>query len=412
MQSRIIGLAWWQKLGLVVLILFVLVLVIGYILSVTYEAHSGGGLVPHAEGTSCPPTTMLTLTASTSSGPASGDLVASDCTIEHFTIQTTGSSSAIGPNIAVGTPSLVNGKINVPILTTGTILNPYNGINIHLRWDPAVFSFSSASASGSVISGSSLCPSAVDSDGGGLVYSCVSVTGASTTVSGLIATMLLTPTVGCSALHLFTFAGANGGSSTTGTYTINAADTQPQSNTYTDGTAGVNGQTCTPSMAAQTASAGPQACAWSLTSTNAGVETDTFTVLQAFTLQPFSNITDWANPPYMTHDFTGAGNVLYSDMGTSGTTYPWATFSPGIYSQIAVNAQSGIKYPRIGLPLFQVAYHLDAHVTSPGYVPSTDLCTSTWTITKTSLVDPIVDPIINGIKDCGAWLECFWTGFF
>ncbi|MDE3096030.1 MAG: hypothetical protein KGK07_08515 [Chloroflexota bacterium] len=148
-----------------------------------------------------------------------------------------------GPAIATGAPSLVNGKVSVPIMTTGAITNPYSGINVHLRWNPAVFSFRSANASGSVL-GSPVCPSAVDSDGGGVVVGCASTGGASTSVSGLVLTVILMPKTGCSALHLYTHAGTDGGDAKTGSYTINAADTHPQFNQYVGGTANVSGQRC------------------------------------------------------------------------------------------------------------------------------------------------------------------------
>jgi hypothetical protein len=142
--------------------------------------------------------------------PVRSEELAPDGHITSYTTQTVLEVLSNGPSIAVGAPSLVSGNVNVPIMTTGAVANAYSGVNVHLRWNPAVFSFSSANASGSVLS-SPICPSAADSDGGGVTVGCVTVGSATTAVSGLVLTIILTPKTGCSALHLFTFAGADGG---------------------------------------------------------------------------------------------------------------------------------------------------------------------------------------------------------
>ena len=139
------------------------------------------------------------------------------------------------PAIAVGVPALVNGNVAVPITTTGFGFSAYTGFNVHLRWDPAVFTFSSANSTGTIIT-TPLCPAAVpDPDGAGVTYACTSTNGTSTTDAGLLATITLAPAgAGCSPLHLYTYAGADNGDASTGTYTIDAATNTPQNLTTTD----------------------------------------------------------------------------------------------------------------------------------------------------------------------------------
>ncbi|MDE3097519.1 MAG: hypothetical protein KGK07_16150, partial [Chloroflexota bacterium] len=115
-------------------------------------------------------------------------------------------ATGTGPTLAVGTPSLVAGKLQVPIVAQGTAVDPYNGYNLHLRWDPTLFTFSNASATGTVLGQTAFClPPQHDRDGAGVTLACTSV-GGSTANSGLLATIVLTPvSPGCSILHLFTF---------------------------------------------------------------------------------------------------------------------------------------------------------------------------------------------------------------
>ncbi len=147
----------------------------------------------------------------------------------------------------------------------GVVGDSYQGFNLHVRWDPAVFSFSSASAAGGVFDpsvGSGTCPAAntgaFDADGGGVVFGCAGYS--ATNASGkLLATFTLTPAAsGCSKIHLYTFGSPDGGDSISGTFTVNAADFSAQANTYYDGTADTTGHTCTPPAAAPVPSA-PQA---------------------------------------------------------------------------------------------------------------------------------------------------------
>ena len=64
--------------------------------------------------------------------------------------------------------------------------------------------------------------------------------GGSTTSTGLLATISITPLgTGCSPIHIFTLGGADGGDDSSGTYTVDAADSTTQLNAY-GGDIGVN----------------------------------------------------------------------------------------------------------------------------------------------------------------------------
>ncbi len=154
-----------------------------------------------------------------------------------------------GPQIDIGTPTLAAGELTVPILTSGSAPNAYNGFNAQLRFDPAVFSFSSFNQTGSLVAWT-LCPAALQdatTGPGGVVVSCLLI-GASTKSVGVLGNIVLTPIgTGCSNLHLETVAEANDPTHTYDTYTLDALTNTPQDNTYGPDVA-VNeaGQPCTP----------------------------------------------------------------------------------------------------------------------------------------------------------------------
>ena len=151
-----------------------------------------------------------------------------------------------GAAITVGAPSLVAGKVQVPVSTTGTGLAAYSGFSIHLRWDHAVFTYSSANSTGSVVPSPLICPAGVpDADGGGVIFACAATGSGQTTAAGLLGTIVLTPTgTGCSVLHLFTYGGADGGDGTTGTFVIDPSTADPEVLTTVDARADQTGQGC------------------------------------------------------------------------------------------------------------------------------------------------------------------------
>ncbi|MHB8377406.1 MAG: toll/interleukin-1 receptor domain-containing protein [Dehalococcoidia bacterium] len=157
-----------------------------------------------------------------------------------------------GPTLVVGNGRLVRGQVHVPIFAEGHSFEPYMGFNVHLRWDPLIFTFAGAHTDGGLFdasNGAAFAPppdtATFDSDGGGVVIGCVSLVG-SKDVRGLLATIVLAPVAehGCSFLHLFTFGGIDGGNESTGTYTVAADGAQAQYSECIDSSSDVAGRRC------------------------------------------------------------------------------------------------------------------------------------------------------------------------
>ncbi len=146
------------------------------------------------------------------------------------------------PTIEVGTPSLVDGKVHIPVDMDGAGISPYSGFNIHLGFSGTFFSFDSASSAGSVLS-SPACAGPAPDGFGGVIFGCTTLAGASTSASGLLATFVLAPKSppGCSNVYLKTLGPPDGGDASTGTYIIDPVTNMPQSvgtaNRYIDGSA-------------------------------------------------------------------------------------------------------------------------------------------------------------------------------
>jgi hypothetical protein len=149
-----------------------------------------------------------------------------------------------GPTITVGAPSNDGGNVDVPIVTTGDGFSRYVGFSVHIRWDPSLFTFASASASGSVLP-SAFCVSPIlDTDGAGVTYGCASA-GSSTSNTGILATIALTPrNSGCSPVHLFTYGGADDGDTSSGTFTVDGLTFAPLAVAYSDASVTTGGAAC------------------------------------------------------------------------------------------------------------------------------------------------------------------------
>lgn len=147
------------------------------------------------------------------------------------------SASGTGGQLSMGAPLHLGGDVVVPILATASSTE-FSGFNIHVLFDNSMFSFNPSSGfqSGGVLESSgatSFCLAVVTDGGHGITGTCNIVGTGSTTSGGTLATITLIPTAtGCSNLHLFTYGPPDGGTSTTGTYTIDAATTTVQSNSY------------------------------------------------------------------------------------------------------------------------------------------------------------------------------------
>ncbi len=229
-----------------------------------------------------------------------------------------------GPTLTVGAPSLVSGKVQFQVSTTGSVPNSYAGSNLHIRWDATVFSFSSANATGSLFDpGASLgfCPAPVpDGDGGGVLFACTGFN--ATSNLGLLATFNLTPVgTGCSTIHLFTFGPPDNGDSTTGSYTIDGATFSPQQNIYADGNTDTSGSACS-----------------AVTSTPTGAaNTSTSTPVPAGTSTPAATTTS-TPPPTSTV-------VVSTNTPAATPTAPEATSTPVGPTTTAVPTNTGTQVP-------------------------------------------------------------------
>ena len=245
-------------------------------------------------------------------------------------------ATGMGPQIEVGAPSLMSGKVRVPIVTTGSGFAAYSGFNIHLRWAPSVFSFSSYDTTGTILTGTPFCTSntaTYDSDGGGVVLGCAFIGGSPASSTGLLATLVLTPAVsGCSSLHLFTLGGVDAGTSGSGTYTTNPTS---QTNTYLDGTANVAGMTCVP----------------------AGSPTPTPT--PSLTPTPTNTATPTNTPTATNTPLVGFPDVTVSGLsvptsGDGGTTVAYSLIVSNIGSVTATGVMIDVTVPMGGVPFKNV----------------------------------------------------------
>ncbi|MHB8377680.1 MAG: hypothetical protein ACYDEB_12110, partial [Dehalococcoidia bacterium] len=219
--------------------------------------------------------------------------------------------SGNGPAIVAGPPSLVGGKVRIPVTTTGTTFDQYMGFNLEMKWDGAVFAFSSVDMTGSVLTPAlfPFCPPANATTfetppGSGVNYGCTAVLGVvPADTAGLLVTVVLTPLgTGCSAIHLQTLTEAQNNGSLS-TYTIQLGGLGPQiPQGYTDTTSDQAGNTCaapprptaTPALTntpAPTVTNTPAP-----TATNTAVPTATFTAVPTATFTAVPIATDTPAP--------------------------------------------------------------------------------------------------------------------
>lgn len=218
-------------------------------------------------------------------------------------------TSGLGGQLSLGAPSLLSGKLVIPVLTSAST-DGYSGANIHLSWDPTLLSFSGFDTTGSTLSGGSpICVPAADSGGAGAVVACSAVGSFTTTAAGVLMDFKLTPVgpVGCSTIHVSTLNAPDNAGTTFGSYTINADDGQPQANTYGgDLLAPVNGGTCVAPTSTPTQSPTP-------TNTPSPTATATPTNTATFTATAISGAPDVVLALFATPTFADSGsNVTYS----------------------------------------------------------------------------------------------------
>ena len=194
-----------------------------------------------------------------------------------------------GPSIVFGAPSFSGGTVQIPVLTSGSGFSPYAGLNLHVRWNPTLFSFASATNAGGLFGSGGFCPPAdshtFDPDGGGVLYSCTTL-GGPISGTGLVAVISITPlATGCSPIHLFTLGPPDNGNDSTGTYTVDATDFTSQVTPY-GADIGVNqaGAPCVP--------AGSPTVTPTITQTATPTVTPTATVSPTPTTPPVSGAPD------------------------------------------------------------------------------------------------------------------------
>ncbi len=155
------------------------------------------------------------------------------------------SGGPAGGAIAVGATTLAAGNVEVAVNLTGTGIPAFVGFNVHLRWNASILKFASANSTGTVLTGSVFCPSALaDADGAGAILACTAVPTTEVSSAGLLGTFVLTPVgTGCSPLHLFTVGGADGGDTGDGTFTMDTA-TKVVLTVTVDGSVDQAGQHC------------------------------------------------------------------------------------------------------------------------------------------------------------------------
>lgn len=154
-------------------------------------------------------------------------------------------AAATGPEIKVGPITAQGDQLSVVISSAGSGFTPYTGFSIHLRWDPGVFTMSSATSNGGLFdaaSGKAVCvgpqTSTFDSDGGGMLLACALVGGQGISDVGTLITVVLAVNgSACTRLHLTTLGPPDGGDTSSGTYTMNPdadGNVLPQTNQLTD----------------------------------------------------------------------------------------------------------------------------------------------------------------------------------
>jgi hypothetical protein len=147
------------------------------------------------------------------------------------------STSGTGGTLSIGTPAAAAGDVKIPINTTAST-NPYKGSSIHLVWDATQYTFSQVTK-GTVFGVlSPLCLSTADAGGGGVAASCIGLGAFSSSSSGSLLNIFVTPLVApaCSTFHIFTLNAPDNGDGTSGSYTLSPANAIPpnaiMANTY------------------------------------------------------------------------------------------------------------------------------------------------------------------------------------
>jgi hypothetical protein len=145
---------------------------------------------------------------------------------------------SIGGEISIGTPSLVDGEIHVPVLLS-TPADPYRAFSITMVYDPAVLTVLGAT-SGDALAGIDGNPTPFCVGPAALAanreqFSCTVLGSGSSTKAGELAELAFSAraVAGCTTLHLFTYGPPDNGDANSGTFTVNDnSNLAVQQNTY------------------------------------------------------------------------------------------------------------------------------------------------------------------------------------
>jgi hypothetical protein len=143
---------------------------------------------------------------------------------------------SIGGEISIGTPSLVDGEIHVPVLTSAPE-DAYHGAQIDVTYDTSMLTFSSAAVGDTLssIGDGAFCVEQKSSGVGGALFACTVLGRDGATAAGTLAVFVFDPktTSGCATLHLYSYGPPDGGTVEDGTYSIGlGANPVVQQNTY------------------------------------------------------------------------------------------------------------------------------------------------------------------------------------
>lgn len=131
-------------------------------------------------------------------------------------------------------------------------------------------------------------------------------------------------------------------------------------------------------------------------------------MVENFYVQPFSNLTDWDNPPHTSFSLTVGGQALFTSENFGGYSIPTVEFSPGIYAQIKATNKTRMEYPRFTLiKTDRWDRRYDAYVNSRGY-SNTD-CSFSVTLTHDSLINDVgaaAGSLIDWFDFCGLTRLC------
>jgi hypothetical protein len=140
-------------------------------------------------------------------------------------------------------------------------------------------------------------------------------------------------------------------------------------------------------------------------------------VLETFTLEPYSNLDNFATSPAISTTTTPLGQLLAISTSSTGfDAYGSATFSPGIYSEITIGGTWVIDQCAApgGPAVRQWTDTLSGLIESPS-AGNTDPCSAlgsdgkqavaggSWTLSETDIVKQIVD--------IGCEIFCGWFPF-